>query len=45
MKPEAKKMNEMFNEGYTPPIKFGCHIPKKMTAKKCLKRTKTKHTD
>ena len=26
-------MNEMFNERYTPPIKFGCHISQKMTAK------------
>ena len=26
-------MNEMFNEHYTPPIKFGCHISQKMTAK------------
>ena len=36
MKPEAKEMNEMnetFNERYTPPIKFGCHISQKMTAK------------
>ena len=36
MKPEAKKnegMNETFNEHYTPPIKFGCHISQKMTAK------------
>ena len=28
-----RKMNETFNERYTPPIKFGCHISKKMTAK------------
>ena len=28
-----KEMNETFNERYTPPIKFGCHISKKMTAK------------
>ena len=27
------EMNEMFNERYTPPIKFGCHISQKMTAK------------
>ena len=36
MKPEAKnneRMNETFNERYTPPIKFGCHISQKMTAK------------
>ena len=36
MKPEAKEMNEMnetFNERYTPPIKFGCHISQKMMAK------------
>ena len=26
-------MNETFTERYTPPIKFGCHIPQKMTAK------------
>ena len=30
-------MNEMFNERYTPPIKFGCHISQKMTAKNALK--------
>ena len=31
-------MNETFNERYTPPIKFGCHISqKKMTAKNALK--------
>ena len=28
-----KEMNETFNERYTPPIKFGCHISQKMTAK------------
>ena len=36
MKPEPKEMNEMnetFNERYTPPIKFGCHISQKMMAK------------
>ena len=35
MKLEAKNegMNETFNECYTPPIKFGCHISQKMTAK------------
>ena len=33
MRPEAKEMNEMFNERYTPLIKFGCHISQKMTAK------------
>ena len=38
-------MNEMFNERYTPPIKFGCHISQKMTAKNAKKRTKIKHTD
>ena len=38
------KMNETFNERYTPPIKFGCHISQKMTAKNA-KRTKIKHTD
>ena len=27
------KMNETFNECYTPPIKFGCHISQKMMAK------------
>ena len=27
------KMNETFTERYTPPIKFGCHISQKMTAK------------
>ena len=32
MRLEAK-MNETFNERYTPPIKFGCHISQKMTAK------------
>ena len=32
------EMNEMFNERYTPPIKFGCHISQKMTAKNALKR-------
>ena len=26
-------MNETFNECYTPPIKFGCHISQKMRAK------------
>ena len=26
-------MNETFTERYTPPIKFGCHISQKMTAK------------
>ena len=31
-------MNETFNERYTPPIKFGCHISQKMTAKNALKR-------
>ena len=31
------KMNEMFNERYTPPVKFGCHISQKMTAKNALK--------
>ena len=35
---EAKEMNETFNERYTPPIKFGCHISQKMTAKNALKR-------
>ena len=35
---EAKEMNETFNECYTPPIKFGCHISQKMTAKNALKR-------
>ena len=30
-------MNETFNEHYTPPIKFGCHISQKMTAKNALK--------
>ena len=34
MKPEAKKrINETFNERYTPPIEFGCHISQKMRAK------------
>ena len=35
MKPEAKNegMTEPFNERYTLPIKFGCHISQKMTAK------------
>ena len=34
MRPEANEgMNETFNERYTPPIKFGCHIFQKMTAK------------
>ena len=32
------EMNEMFNERYTPPIKFGGHISRKMTAKKCFKK-------
>ena len=27
------EMNETFNERYTSPIKFGCHIIQKMTAK------------
>ena len=40
MKPEAKKMNETFNERYTPPIKFGCHISQKMTAKNAYKGQK-----
>ena len=41
MKPEANEgMNKMFNERYTPPIKFGCHISQKMTAKNALNRTK-----
>ena len=31
------EMNETFNERYTPPIKFGCHISQKMTAKNALK--------
>ena len=35
-----KEMNEMFNECYTPPIKFGCNISKKMTAKNALKGQK-----
>ena len=35
-------MNETFNERYTPPIKFGCHISKKNDGQKCLKRTKNK---
>ena len=34
------KMNEMFNERYTPPIKFGCHISKKDDGQKCLKGQK-----
>ena len=34
------EMNETFNERYTPPIKFGCHISKKDDGQKCLKRTK-----
>ena len=38
MRLEAKEMNETFNERYTPPIKFGCHISQKMTAKNALKR-------
>ena len=35
MRLEAKmnEMNETFNERYTPPIQFGCHISQKMTAK------------
>ena len=33
MRLEAKEMNETFNERYTPPSKFGCHISQKMTAK------------
>ena len=46
MKPETKeKMNEMFNERYTPPIKFGCHISQKNDGQKCFKRTNTKHID
>ena len=35
-----KEMKEMFNERYTPPIKFGCHISKKMTAKNAKKGQK-----
>ena len=38
MRLEAKEMNETFNERYTPPIKFGCHISQNMTAKNALKR-------
>ena len=38
-------MNETFTERYTPPIKFGCHISQKMTAKNALKQDKIKHTD
>ena len=30
-------MNETFNERYTPPIKFGCHISKKLMAKNAKK--------
>ena len=30
-------MNDTFNECYTPPIKFGCHISQKMMAKNALK--------
>ena len=37
-----KEMNETFNERYTPPIKFGCHISKKMTTKNALKKDKNK---
>ena len=33
MKPEAKTNERSFNERYTPPIKFRCHISQKMTAK------------
>ena len=33
-------MNETFNERYTPPIKFGCHISQKMTAKNAKKGQK-----
>ena len=33
-------MNEMFNERYTPPIKFECYISQKMTAKNALKGQK-----
>ena len=32
------KMNETFNERYTPPIKFGCHISQKMRAKNAFKK-------
>ena len=37
MRLEAKRMNETFNERYTPPIKFGYHISQKMMAKNALK--------
>ena len=30
----------MFNECYTPPIKLGCHISQKMTAKNAYKGQK-----
>ena len=42
MKPEA---NETFNEHYTPPIKFGCHISQKNDGQKCLEKTNTKQID
>ena len=35
-------MNKTFNERYTPPIKFGCHISQKNDAQKCLKQDKNK---
>ena len=42
MRHELKmEMNEIFNEHYTPPIKFGCHISQKMTAK-MLKKDENK---
>ena len=36
------KMNETFNERYTPPIKFGCLIFPKDDGQKCLKQDKNK---
>ena len=36
-------MNEMFNQCYIPPIKFGCHISKKMMAKNAKKDKNKTH--
>ena len=36
------KTNETFNERYTPPIKFGCHISKKNDSQKCLNKDQNK---
>ena len=44
MRHELKmEMNKTFNERYTPPIKFGCHISQKMTAKNAYKGKNKMH--